>query len=1182
MARAKAKAAALHTRLDEIEDFDGLVEYLRDELDWPVSEEASWDSITYNWEASELGIKLDEPIEIAQLRPLRSDQPWGVFFLNFPQAKLPVTLMRRILRGLSKRKRASANPAERAVWDRHDLLFISAVGEAGDRRLSFAHFQERGEHDLPTLRVIAWDADDTVRRLSAVDATLRSKLEWRRAGELEEAWQARWRSAFTERPAEGVRTADELAKVLAALARRIRDRIKLILPVELKAKVGPLKTLYDAVKATLSRDLTPDAFADTYAQTIAYGLLSARITEVERLRAAAANPDRDPGRPLETLRPLTADAAGAAMPVTNPFLRDLFTQFLSAGGREREAGKDGAGLDFDELGVSEVVDFLNDLDDRLHAVLLDFDRNRTGEDPVIHLYEGFLKAYDAKLRQTRGVYYTPKPVVGFIVRSVDEVLRTEFGLKDGLADTITWGEFVAAHPETTMPAGVSADEAFVRVLDPATGTGTFLVAIIDLIHERLLTETWKGKSKAEKLRLWNEWVPRWLLPRLYGFELMMAPYAVAHMKIGLKLQDTGYDFKGTERGPDGKLRPARARLFLTNALEPAQDLDMQLSFMSEALAQEAKAANDAKANARFTVVVGNPPYAGHSSNNNLPWIVDQVGDYRRGFPELQKPGQGKWLQDDYVKFFRLAESVAARLHYGVLGMITNHSWLDNPTYKGMRIHIKDSYSNIRVIDLHGNVKKKEQAPDGLTDQNVFGTIAQGVAIVLGVREANAKANISRADIYGLESQKLAHLAEVDVSDLEFQQCSAELDPFPFTVGAEIGGDYSRFPKLTNVMDQNGDPAPGIVTTHDEFAVSFTKVDQREKVKCFVATTSEAAAREIFTLCSQNQWSYKAAKAELSQGKWSNLLKPLAYRPFDERWTVYNSHVAVHRRERMSRHMLQPFSLALLTTRQTKESWDALAVSGLAAHKSLSAYDISYVFPIWLEEDLNHGGVRSNLSPALIARLAKLTSLNFVAPTHGGQSLRRTRGDLTATFGARDVFDWIYAVLHSLSYRERYADFLKSDFARIPLPRDRKLFAGLVPLGTRLVALHLLDTAAAPDLDDPKPRFAGSGEARVEKGYPERKANGRVYINANRWFEPVPETVWEHWIGGYQPAQKWLKDRSAKGGKRPTPGRVLTDEDQLHCRRMIVALAETAKTMAKIDAVIAKHGGFPDAFKGMTD
>ena len=202
-------------------------------------------------------------------------------------------------------------------------------------------------------------------------------------------------------------------------------------------------------------------------------------------------------------------------------------------------------------------------------------------------------------------------------------------------------------------------------------------------------------------------------------------------------------------------------------------------------------------------------------------------------------------------------------------------------------------------------------------------------------------------------------------------------------------------------------------------------------------------------------------------------------------------------------------------------------------------------------------------------------------------MRRERGNLKSAFGARDLFDWIYAVLHSSTYRSRYADFLKSDFPRVPLPKDRCLFAELITAGTELVGLHLLDAHNAPILADPKVRYVSQGgDPRLglwgDTKEVRRDACGRVYLNSTAWFETVPEGAWNHRIGSYQPAQKWLKDRAAKDGKKKSDGRVLTPEDQLHYRRMIVALERTAEIMIEIDQVIEKHGGWPDAFRGMTD
>ena len=516
------------------------------------------------------------------------------------------------------------------------------------------------------------------------------------------------------------------------------------------------------------------------------------------------------------------------------------------------------------------------------------------EDPVTYFYEDFLNAYDAKERKRRGVYYTPKPVVSYIVRSVHELLQTEFGVEDGLASTITWSEMARRKKDLRIPKGVGPDSPFVQILDPATGTATFLITVIEVILETL-TARWmkEGLSEAKRLDAWNVYVPKHLLPRLYGYELMMAPYAIAHLKVGLKLFETGYRFGSIER----------ARIYLTNALEPASDASYsQIDALSEALAHEASEVNDVKRRQRPTVVVGNPPYAGHSLNNQVEWIVDKVYDYKRGYPDLQKPGQAKWLQDDYVKFLRLAEWAIESTGNGVVGFITNHAWLENPTFKGMRRHLASTFNRLRVLDLHGNANKKDLAADGSVDENVF-DIKQGVAISLLRRgESYGKAKVSlveRGDLLGTADAKYRTLGAQSSTVIKFDEVRPREPELVFVSRDDARGDeYAAFVAVPTLMDQNGDPAPGIVTTHDEFAVSFTRAEQVEKVEQLLATHTEAKARELFTLCSQNQWVYSEAKRQLRSGEWKNEIVPLLYRPFDRRWTVYNRYVAVHRRERV--------------------------------------------------------------------------------------------------------------------------------------------------------------------------------------------------------------------------------------------------------------------------------------------
>ncbi len=661
--------------LAKIKRFDQLIAYLRDEMGWPIARDSFEDlnDLFYDFTADELGIdpKTAAKIqEIKRLRPLSPKQPWGIFFVKFEPKKLPIVALRRILSQVALKKRASANSAERAMWATDDLLFISNYGEGDERQISFAHFSKSQDgHDLPTLKVLGWDNLDTALHLDAVARELTEHLAWPDDDADIEAWRERWRAAFTLRHREVVTTSKELSIRLAELARAIRDRIKTALAIE--TDKGPLTKLMKAFQEALVHDLDAGGFADMYAQTIAYGLLSARIADPEKKTAD--------------------DFAGHIR--TSPFLRELMETFLKVGGRRGKAG--GPGIDFDELGVSEVVELLDDAN--MEAVVRDFgDKNRQ-EDPVIHFYELFLKEYDAKKRMQRGVFYTPRPVVSYIVRSVDELLRTEFGLADGLADTTTWSEMAKRHKDLKIPEGVPATQAFVQILDPATGTGTFLVEVIDLIHKTLVAK-WKAQGHGEKKieALWNEYVPKHLLPRLHGYELLMAPYAIAHLKIGLKLYETGYRFGSDER----------ARIYLTNALEPASDLgQMKLEGILPALAHEAQAVNEVKNKQRFTVVIGNPPYSNFGQLNKNPFILGLLEDYKRGLDEKKIN-----LDDDFIKFVRFSQATLANARVGVLGFITNNVYLDGITHRRMRQSLLETFSCSHLLDLHGSAKKTRNIP----------------------------------------------------------------------------------------------------------------------------------------------------------------------------------------------------------------------------------------------------------------------------------------------------------------------------------------------------------------------------------------------------------------------------------------------------------------------------------------
>ena len=778
-------------RLARIRRFDQLVAYLRDELGWPIDADA-FEELTFEYTPEELGIDAKNAAkiqEIKRLRPLVLGQPWGIFFVKFEPKRLPVVALRRILGQVALKKRASANTSDRQAWAADDLLFVSNYGEGEERRIAIAHFSKPQDgHDLPTLKVLGWDNLDTPLHLDAVARELAEHLTWPDNEDDLDAWRVRWRAAFKLRHGELITTSKQLSERLADLARAIRDRIRTALAIETEA--GPLTKLMKAFRTALVHDLDEAGFADMYAQTIAYGLLSARITDPRRR---------------------TADDFAAHMR-TNPFLRELMQTFLRVGGRRGKAG--GPGIDFDELGVSEVVELLDQAN--LEAVVRDFGDRNPQEDPVIHFYEHFLAAYDKKQKVSRGVFYTPRPVVSYIVRSVDELLRTEFGLTDGLADTTTWGEMAKRHKELKIPEGTSPGQAFVQILDPATGTGTFLVEVIDLIHKTMV-EGWEaqGHNESEVQALWNDYVPKHLLPRLHGYELLMAPYAIAHLKIGLKLYETGYRFESD----------ARAQVYLTNALEPAGNEQLMLDLLP-ALAHEAEAVNEVKRKWRFTVVIGNPPYSGLSSNMG-PWIDGLLkGRLPEGTPtpsyyhvDGEPLGERKvWLQDDYVKFIRFSQWLLDGTGAGVHGYISNHGYLDNPTFRGMRWSLMQSFRQIRVLDLHGNLKKKEAPPEGGRDVNVF-DIQQGVAIGLFTKAAAAR-SVRHADLWGERESKYKWLLEHGSLDTEWTQLEPDPSFYLFEPFDSAGtDDYSGWPAINEVMPVN---VTGIVTARDDFVIDLDR------------------------------------------------------------------------------------------------------------------------------------------------------------------------------------------------------------------------------------------------------------------------------------------------------------------------------------------------------------------------
>lgn len=1117
--------------LQSIKTFKQLVTYLRDELGWPIESE-SFDDLTFDYSADELGLDAATAVkikEIKQLRPLSHNQPWGIFFVSFEPKRLPVVALRRILSTLVIRKRQSANKSQQAAWKLNDLLFISSYGESDHRDIAFAHFAEEHQFgDLPTLRVLGWDDEDTKLKLDYVHRELKEKLRWPDNEKDVNQWRATWSSAFRLRNREVIRTSQQLAERLAELARSIRKRANTVLAIE--SDKGPLRRLHAAFKEALIHDLSTDDFADMYAQTISYGLLTARVS-----------------RPSG----IVADNLADMVPVTNPFLKELLETFLTVGGRK---GK----IDFDELGINEVVELLRDAD--MEAVLRDFGDRNPEEDPVIHFYELFLSKYDPDKRMERGVFYTPRPVVSFIVRSVHEILQKEFGLEDGLADTTTWGEMVQRHNGLQIPRGVSPETPFVQILDPATGTGTFLVECIELIRQAMELH-WKkqGHMALEYERLWNDYVPAHLLPRLYGFELMMAPYAIAHMKIGLKLYETGYRFRSSER----------ARVFLTNSLESASDERKQREFedWSPALAQESKTVNDIKARQRFTVLIGNPPYSGISANMSAE-AQDLVTPYK--YVDGQPLNERKlWLQDDYVKFIRIAQNIVDSSGVGVLGYITNHGYLTNPTFRGMRRSLMHSFREIFLVDLHGNANKKERSPDGSEDANVF-DIRQGVAIFVGTRGAMST-RVFHSDTWGSRSSKYKWLLSHSVGHQGAHTLLLPDAPFYFFVPQNVNrrAEYERGWKITELMPIN---SAGFITARDHFVMDFDRKKLLDRIRDFAdPRLSDGQIRaKYFSGCGSKKypdgdtrgWKVPDARFAVQKDKnWEQRIIRCLYRPFDFRFIYWADWMIDWPRPEVMGHMLSVPNIALLTARSNKASGtDHFFSSRLPTETKCAEYSTqSAVFPLFRTSDASVAQRRLNDSEVREPNLASAFLSQFAACLE----LSPGKNGLPEGITPEDILHYIYAVFHSPTYRTRYAEFLKSDFPRVPLPGALDVFRILTPFGCRLVELH---TRSADPME--RPDFNGLAVPVISKPV---FVNGTVYVDNNRTaaFSPITEEVWKFHIGGYQVCEKWLKDRK---------GRTLSKADIEEYRDIVGALVETIHIMSKIDKAIEANGGWPGAFR----
>jgi predicted helicase len=591
----------------------------------------------------------------------------------------------------------------------------------------------------------------------------------------------------------------------------------------------------------------------------------------------------------------------------------------------------------------------------------------------------------------------------------------------------------------------------------------------------------------------------------------MASYAMAHFKLEMALRETGYKCGAGER----------VRVYLTNSLEEPENKKESILLMEKWLSDEADEANGIKRDTPVMVVLGNPPYSGESANTTKKEFLEA---YKKdpGGKEKLRERNAKWLNDDYVKFIRYGQNFIDTYGDGVLAFINSHSFLDNPTFRGMRWNLLQTFDKIYIIDLHGNAKKKETAPDGSKDENVF-DIQQGVSINLFIKTGKKKkgenAEVLHFDLYGRRKAKYQYLLEHTLASVPYQRVEPKAPHYFFAV-KDFSGE-AEYEKGFGVQELFPLNSVGIVTSNDTVLIQYNNDDLLKSVK---------------------------AKYDIILN--NELIREINYRPFDQRYIYYDTKIIERPREKVMRHFLQGENIGLIIGRQGQVvgsmTWNLVFITSHIMDLNLYYRGGGTVFPLYLYPDADaldsSEARRPNLNDAIVNEIAEKTGLRFTPEKETTEN----------TFAPIDILDYIYAVLHSPAYREKYREFLKIDFPRVPYPANAERFRALAALGADLRKAHLLENIAPQDSLGAYPI---EGSNTVEK--PEYK-DAKVWINKQQYFDEVPLDVWDFSIGGYQSAQKWLKDRKS---------RTLNYDEIEHYQKILAALQVTIEIQARIDGFI---------------
>jgi len=917
---------------------------------------------------------------------------------------------------------------------------------------------------------------------------------------------------FFEGHAYQTRTPKQLALALAKKTRLLSKQVEEAL--ETTDEKSDLWKLKETFEKTLIQDISSHQFANMVAETMAYSLFLSALEHERR-----GNGDE-----------LTLTNAIDYLPTNVPVLADLYDLIKKVASAIPNIYAS-AQLLVDQLNASEI--------ERIHQKLVE---HKPGEDPVIQFYEPFLAEYDPKEREARGVYYTPKPVVDYIVRSVDWILRNKFGKEKGLADES------------------------VNLLDPATGTGTFLMSAIQEIY-------WNTKKENEALgdeivsREFNKIVLNHILKHFYGFELLIAPYAVAHLKLTLELERLGFDFK-LSKG-DGDAENDRFKVYLANTLDDSNKPPEKL-FGFDSIPQESESARKVKKEISILAVIGNPPYSGISMNMQPSMralvekykYIDGIKIKERGALQLEKN-----LNDDYVKFISFAQELVEKNGHGVVAYITNNGYLDNPTLRGLRKSLLGSFDEIYVLNLYGSTQRGDR------DESVF-NIRLGTSIIFLIKlPTQSKKQIFYSEIKGKQGEKFEFLGSNELNSTAWKELSPKTDKYFFVPkDGEKEDEYSEFIATQEMFPKYG---AGVITARDAYIIDYNSNTVGENVKKFKDNIALPNAQlcDLLNIPLKKGWNIDASKKSFKAdvGRIENFIRVISYRPFDDRFTFYHKSLIWGMSMPTMQHVLGKKNLGLVTCRQVNGKFGHVFVANKIIEssyisnktKEINSFSPLYLYP--LSHELNLLGSQSrvpNLSESLIRKVVEMVKLQFIADG---------RGDLEKTFGPEDIFYYAYAIFHSLTYRTRYAEQLKIDFPRLPITSDKELFKRLVALGNELVNLHLIgenpfdsSKTILDESDKWNVKIAGTCPPNlpdwkvVDVHYDAKEK--RVYANAGQYFEGIEKEVWEFMIGGYQVCEKWLKDRKKAE-------RVLSTDDLKHYMKIVVSLRETIRVMGEIDKAI---------------